>query len=94
MADLVVAAARLIAGSGVLLATAVYLATGRLTVALPVLLDMLMAAGVLRLGAEAPWSSVATAAAIIVLRKVVLTGIHQASATDRGVPFVISPPGR
>ena len=59
----------------------------------PVRLDMLLAAGLLRLGADAPWSSIATAATIVVLRKVVVAGIRQStvataafSRSGRGSP--------
>lgn len=85
MTDLVAAAAWIVSGLGVILATAVVAVTRRLTIALPVLLDMLMAAGVLRLGADAAWSSIATAATVVVLRKVVVAGIHQASETGSDV---------
>lgn len=81
MTDLIAAAAWIVAGLGVVLAAAVVAATRRLAIALSVLLDMLMAAGLLRLSADAAWSSLATAAAIVVLRKVVVAGIHEASGT-------------
>ena len=97
MAELVADASWVVAGTGLLLAGAVAVAvcasTGRLMVAIPVLLDMLLAAGLLRLGADAPWSSIATAATIVVLRKVVVTGIREStvataafSRSGRGSP--------
>jgi hypothetical protein len=79
MAELVADASWVVAGTGLLLAVAVCASTGRLMVAIPVLLDMLLAAGLLRLGADAPWSSIATAATIVVLRKVVVAGIREST---------------
>jgi hypothetical protein len=73
------AAAVVVASAGVLLAAGVLVVSRRLTVALPVLLDMLMAAGLLRLGAGAAWSAIATAAATVLLRKLVVSDIHQTS---------------
>lgn len=81
MADVVSPASWLIATTGVLLAAAVLATTRRLIVAVSLLLDMLLAAGLLRLGADAPWSSIATAAGIVVLRKAVVASIKQTEST-------------
>jgi hypothetical protein len=79
MTELTDTAAWLVSGAGVLLATLAFAVTRRLTVAAPVLLDLLMAAGLMRLGADAPWAAIATAAAIVLLRKLVVTGLRVAA---------------
>ncbi len=85
------AASWTIAGAGLILAVAVALRTARLLVALPVLLDMLLAAGLLRLSADAPWPAIATTATIVVLRKTVAAGITE-SGSAWGVRRAASPP--
>lgn len=82
MNALVLPASWVIAGAGITLAALVFAVMRRVSVALPVLLDMLMAAGLLRLSAEAPWRTIATAGAIVVLRKLVVAGLHVTSASD------------
>jgi len=54
------------------------LSTRRITTALPVLLDLLLAAGLLRLSATGTWQAIASAAAIVVIRKLATTGISAA----------------
>jgi uncharacterized membrane protein len=56
---------------GLVCAAAVLARTRRLAQALPVLLDFLMAAGLLRLTHDATWRALATAAVIVLLRKLV-----------------------
>ena len=58
---------------GLVSAGAVLARTWQLRQALPVLLELLMAAGLLRLAHDATWRAIATAAAVVVLRKVVVT---------------------
>ena len=60
-------------------------ATRRPATALGVLLDLLLAAGLLRLAAEPTWGSIATAAAVVLLRRLIGMGLR---AGDR----VLSPP--
>ncbi len=69
--SLVVAAWALLAGA---LAFAV---TWRLRTGLSVLLDLLLAAGLLRLAAEPTWTRILTAAAIVAVRKLVGFGLAQ-----------------
>src|SRR5918912_785974 len=54
------------------------LSTRRIATALPVLLDLLLAAGLLRLSATASWQAIASAAAIVVIRKLATLGIGAA----------------
>jgi uncharacterized membrane protein len=62
---------------GALLAGLVALAaTRRPAVALPVFLDLLVAAGLLRLVGEPSWQALATAAAIIALRRLIGFGLR------------------
>ena len=51
-------------------------ATRRPAAALPVLLDLLVAAGLLRLVGEPSWQALATAAAILVLRRLIGFGLR------------------
>lgn len=47
---------------------------------LAVLLDFLLAAGLLRLGGDPAWHVVGTAAAVVVLRKVVVADVREGAA--------------
>jgi hypothetical protein len=67
---LLVTAAALTAGLVALIATR------RPAAALPVLLDLLVAAGLLRLVGQPSWQALATAAAIIVLRRLIGLGLR------------------
>ncbi len=58
---------------GLVCAAAVLARTRRLAQALPVLLDFLMAAVLLRLTHDATWRALATAAVIVLLRKLVVS---------------------
>ena len=73
MSDLVAAAALLCTVLGVVCAVAVLARTRSLAQALPVLLEFLLAAGLLRLSQDQTWRAIATAAAVVGLRKLVLT---------------------
>ena len=65
-------------------ATAAALAVGALVLvrtrrpaaALPVLLDLLLAAGLLRLAGDPDWRTIATAAAIVLLRRLIGIGLR------------------
>jgi hypothetical protein len=61
----------LIAGAGIALGAATLLVFRRPALALHVLLDLLLAAGLLRLSADAAWSVIAATAAVVVLRRVI-----------------------
>jgi hypothetical protein len=72
---LLVTAAALAAGLVALLATR------RPAAALPVLLDLLVAAGLLRLVGQPSWQAPATAAAILVLRRLIGFGLRTGGRT-------------
>ena len=72
---LLVTAAALAAGLVALLATR------RPATALPVFLDLLVAAGLLRLVGEPSWQALATAAAILVLRRLIGFGLRTGGRT-------------
>ena len=80
-------------GALALVAGAVVLgATRRPAPALAVLLDLLLAAGLLRLAAEPTWTSLATAAAVVGLRRLVGAGLR---AGERALsPPVVAPGSR
>ncbi len=64
-------------GLTALVAAALTLAvTRRPALALSVLLDLLLAAGLLRLAGDPGWASIATAASIVVLRRVIGFGLR------------------
>lgn len=75
MTILLSATATALVGVAVVLALLAGLATRRLGVALPVMLDLLLAAGLLRLTALADWGALASTAAIVVIRKLAVTGL-------------------
>ena len=64
--------------AGLVLAGFALLTTRRLATALPILLDFLLAAGLVRLGATASWQAIASAAAIVLIRKLASLGIAAA----------------
>lgn len=69
--------AALVATAAALVAAAAALfATRRPRAALPVLLDLLTAAGLLRLAAEPEWHRLLSAAAVIGLRHLILVGLR------------------
>jgi hypothetical protein len=55
--------------------------TRRLAAALPVVLDLLVAAGLLRLVGEPGWPALATAAAIILVRRLIGFGLRTGGRT-------------
>ncbi len=71
MATVVLVAAFVVSGL-------VLLATRTVPTALGVFLDLLTAAGLLRLGAADTWSAIGTAAAVVAVRKVAVAGLHHA----------------
>jgi len=61
---------------GLIAAAVVFAAARRLMPALAVLLDFLIAAGLLRLVGEPSWDAIVTAAAVIAVRKLVTAGLR------------------
>jgi hypothetical protein len=81
--ELLLIASLLTAAAAVVVGAAVWLATRRLQVALPVTLDLLMATGLLRLSSENTWQAIGTAAAVIALRKVVQLSLRRTPSPGR-----------
>jgi hypothetical protein len=75
LSSLVAALVPLVVAAGLVLSALTLLATRRVTTSLPILLDLLLAAGLLRLSATASWQAIGSAAAIVVLRKLATLGI-------------------
>lgn len=81
MTDLLHTGALVVTVLGLLSATVVLGATRRVSPALGTLLDFLLAAGLLRLSADAAWSTLLTAALVIAVRKLVVSvGLRPRSA--------------
>ena len=80
-AGLVAALAPLIAIAALVVAGLVLASTRRPAVALPVLLDLLLAAGLLRLTADLRWDAIGSAALVVIIRKVAGIGIAAARTT-------------
>jgi hypothetical protein len=84
-ASIVGVAAPLVASAALVVSGLVLLSSRRPAVALPVLLDLLLAAGALRLTADLSWSAVTTAAVVVLVRKLATVGIAAGrSAADDG----------
>lgn len=55
-----------------------FVVTRQFGTALPVLLDLLLAAGLIRLSATASWAAIGSAAVVVILRRVLTLGLSQA----------------
>jgi hypothetical protein len=62
--------------TGILAGLAVTLATGRLTIGVGLLLDFLLAAGLLRLLLADTWSAIGSVAVVVALRRLLSGGLH------------------
>ena len=71
MSEVVGAGSLLCAVFGLVCAAAVLVRTRSVEQALPVLLELLLAAGLLRLSQDVTWQTLATAAVVVVLRRLV-----------------------
>ena len=69
-------------------------ATRRPALALAVFLDLLLAAGLLRLAAEPTWTSLGTAAAIVLLRRLIGAGLRAGGRAFSGASVVPGAAGR
>ncbi|WP_228976330.1 DUF1622 domain-containing protein [Streptomyces sp. DH12] len=86
MTALLLQASVLCAAMGLLACPLAYRATGRVRPTLAVLLDFLTAAGLLRLAASPGWEGIATAAAVIALRKVVSGALGRGAGPSAAGP--------
>lgn len=77
-------AALAVTTAGLVAAAVVLLATGRPLVALQVLLDFLLAAGLLRLTGQPGWGALASAAAVVAVRRLVGVGLRAGPVTGGG----------
>lgn len=73
-------AALLLSAFGVLAGFSVFASTRRLGLSLGVALELWTAAGLLRLSADVPWTTITAAGAILLVRKVVVWSVHPAHA--------------
>ena len=80
MNEAINAAILLLTAAGVISAAAVLLATSRITMALPVLLDMLLAASILRLIIHQTPSQLLGTALLVLIKQVASSGVRRASA--------------
>ena len=69
-----------IAGGGIVLGALALIALRRPPLALHVVLDFLLAAGLLRLSADATWQSLAVIAVVVLVRRVVTLGLMHPAA--------------
>ena len=76
-------AALLVVAAAILAAAVVLVRIRSMRQALPVLLDLLTAAGLLRLAGAPAWSALAVTAIVIALRRLVTAGIQTASTARR-----------
>lgn len=69
MTSLLASLAVLVTGAAVVVAVLVYAVTRAWSPAVPVLLELLLAAGLLRLAADPDWRAVAAAAVLVLVRQ-------------------------
>ncbi len=79
-------AAQLVTAAALVSAAIALAATRRPALALGILLDLLVAAGLLRLVGDPSWTALASAAVIITLRHLVSSGLRLAAASWRADP--------
>lgn len=77
------AAALLVTAVGVVSFLTAYGTTHTIRCALPLLLDFLMAAGLIRLAGDLSWSSILLTVAIIAVRKVAAFGVAEKSTHEQ-----------
>lgn len=75
MTELLDLAALLVTGTALAVGAVALAVTRRLGLALPVLLEFLTAAGLIRLAAEPTWTSLFMAAGIVALRRLIVVGL-------------------
>ncbi len=83
MGDVMDSLALRVTAADLAVATAAWLVTRRHRPAVPLLLDFLLAAGLLRLTADQSWEAIGSTALVVVLRQVASRGIAQGAAGRR-----------
>ena len=87
MTEVVALTSWLIAGLAVAVGAGAFAATHDVRSSLALLLDLLLAAGLLRLSADSSWSVLGTAAAIVAVRQLVIVYLPVArESTPRPMP--------
>ena len=86
MAAFITSLVPLVVLAAIVVAGLVLVTTRNPYVALPVLLDFLLAAGLLRLSATASWGAIGGAALVIAIRKVAGIGIRAGRRARRNAP--------
>jgi Protein of unknown function (DUF1622) len=81
MTQVLLTAATVVAGAAVVVATLVLLTTRRMSVALPIALELLLAAGLLRLAVAETWTAILTAAVIVAIRQFVVASFRANAST-------------
>ncbi|HEU4515618.1 MAG TPA: hypothetical protein VFR87_21105 [Nocardioidaceae bacterium] len=81
MTELLIGLSFAVAGAGVVIGVLAYLATFRLRVGLTVALDLLLAAGLLRLTASDAWGPTLAVGAVVLVRHVAVAGFRTARRT-------------
>lgn len=76
MTDLLNMASLLVTAAAVIAATVVLATTRLLALALPVFLEFVTAAGLIRLAAEPTWMSLLMAASIVAVRRFIVAGLR------------------
>ena len=74
--SLVVQAATVLTGAAIVITGSVWVRTRSWQPTVPVLLDLLLAAGLLRLSVTDDWRTIAGAAAIVAIRTTIRTGVR------------------
>lgn len=83
MDDVIRTAVPLLVAAALVVSAAALVATRDVRQALPVLLDLLLAVGLVRLSATGSWQSIGSAALVVVIRKIVGLGLLR-GRTARG----------
>lgn len=87
-------AALLVTAAALVAAAVALAATGRPRAALPVLLDLLTAAGLIRLAADPEWRRLLTAAAVVLLRHVIATDLGRSGPPPSRPPAAVEADSR
>jgi hypothetical protein len=77
LSEVTSAAALVVAGGAVVVGLLALLGTGRLSAALPLTLELLTAAGLLRLAADQTWAAILGAALIVLLRQLLAAALRR-----------------
>ena len=86
MSALLEQVALLLTAAGVVTGLLVTASTRRLSDGLPVLLDFLLAAGLLRLASLDSWVAIASVALVVVIRRMAASGIRRSEGAGRPWP--------